>query len=630
MAQVSKIESNATGLRVAEEDSLGVLPNTPVWYPLEPNSYDKFGAEIKTVARNPINAGRQRKKGVVVDLDAGGGFEVDLTETGAAIVMPGFFFADFRDKDDTDDAIVNGTSNAYEPASGGLEFQVDDLVFAKGFSTAANNGLKQVSGTVGASSVPVTDTGLVDETGASGTISRVGFEYDSDILSVNATSGLPQLEAANVAASSTLTITGTDNAGNGETVTIGSKVYTFETVLTNVDGNVFIGANKAASLANLSAAINLGAGSGTTYAAATTLNADVSGNGASPLVVTAKVKGKAGNHIATSQTMAHGTWTGAFLASGAGRAFTTLGLIPGEFIFVGSDETNTSFAQAANNGFARVRSVASDVLVLDKSAGEMVDDAGTGKTVRLYFGRVLKNESDPTLQVRRSYQLERSLGAPDDASPSQIQAEYLVGAIPNKYEIKLETAKKVTVKVDFMGKDSEFQASTDGLKGGTRPTVSESDGLNSTSDVSRIKLSLVDLDDSNVTPLFAFVTDMTLSINNNIKPNKAIGVLGAFDNSAGNFEVKADCTAYFVDVESAAAVRDNSDVTLDLHLVKNNAGVSFDLPLVSLGDGRPDVKANEPITLPLNVDAATGSKLYSDLDHTLLMVFWDYLPDAAE
>ena len=74
MVAVQKIDSNVTGLRYQEERSIGVAePNNP-WLVLEPNSYDDFGGEFTTVARNPINAGRQRQKGVLVDLDATGGF----------------------------------------------------------------------------------------------------------------------------------------------------------------------------------------------------------------------------------------------------------------------------------------------------------------------------------------------------------------------------------------------------------------------------------------------------------------------------------------------------------------------------------------------------------------------------
>lgn len=62
------------------------------------------------------------------------------------------------------------------------------------------------------------------------------------------------------------------NVSDTDTVTTGTKVYTFQTVLTNTDGNVLIGASASDSIDNLIAAINLGAGSGTTYAASTSAN----------------------------------------------------------------------------------------------------------------------------------------------------------------------------------------------------------------------------------------------------------------------------------------------------------------------------------------------------------------------
>jgi hypothetical protein len=165
---------------------------------------------------------------------------------------------------------------------------------------------------------------------------------------------------------------------------------------------------------------------------------------------------------------------------------------------------------------------------------------------------------------------------------------------------------------------------TTGVKAGSRPSLVVRNAFNTSSDFSRIKLALVSTSNANVDPLFAFATEMTLTINNNVTPNKAIGVLGAFDTTAGDFEVGGNMTAYFANIEAVQAVRNNSDVTLDFAIVKDNQGILFDIPLLALGDGRLNVEAGQPISLPLETNAAESSYGY-----TLLVQLFPYLPDVA-
>lgn len=505
----NKIDSNVTGLTFAEESAvLGVLPGSPVWYTLEPNGYDDFGGSVATVARNPINAGRQRKKGVVTDLDAAGGFSSDLTQTNLKRLMQGFMFADIREKATTTPmngaaiAITNvdGTGEDYEAASGLDAFTPGELVYAFGFAEAANNGLKTVA-TAAAASLAVNED-LVDEAAPPATagIKAVGVQGAAGDIDVDAAGSLPALTS---------------------------------TILD----------------------------------------------------------------------------------------FTTLGLIPGEWIYIGGDSATLAFVGAENNGFARVNSIAANRLEFDKTDATMTTEASTTETIQLFFGEVLKNESDPANQVRRSYQLERQLGNDGNGT----QSEYLVGAVPGEFTLNVQQADKITIDLSFVAIDAEQRTGLTGIKSGSRPTLEEAPAFNTSSDFSRVKLSLVSDADSNPSPLFAFVTDFTLAINNNVSPNKAVGVLGAFDVTAGTFEVGGAITAYFADTVATQAVRNNSDVTQDFVIAKDNAGILFDVGLIALGDGRANVEQDQAITLPLEVAAAVNK-----FDHTLLVQFFDYLPTAAE
>ena len=109
------------------------------------------------------------------------------------------------------------------------------------------------------------------------------------------------------------------NAVNGETFTIddggpNEKTYTLQTVLTDVDGNILIGATREDTHDNSLAALTLGAGAGTLYAASTTLHPTVSavvnpsGSGITMLVF-AIARGIVGNSIDVSDTMGTG-WGG--------------------------------------------------------------------------------------------------------------------------------------------------------------------------------------------------------------------------------------------------------------------------------------------------------------------------------
>lgn len=505
-----KVDSNVTALNIAEEESIRVLPATPDWYELEPNSYSDFGSQVKTVARKPITASRSRRKGSVVDLDASGGINQDMTFSNLWRTLQGFMFADVREKPTL--SPMNGaaltlsgvfaTADNYAGTGIGdtpVGFMAGHIILASGFTEAANNGVKVIDSIAGANSI-VIGVGLANETPpAEATLKAVGYQFASATLNVTVTGSLVSLDRA----------------------------------------------------------------------------------------------------------------SGSF-------DFTTLDLVPGEWIFIGGDSSTLRFAN--NQGFARVGAVTASSISLDKVDFTAASETGTGKTIQIFFGTVLKNEDDPANIVRRTYQLERQLGEDDNGTMS----EYLVGSVANELTLSVPQGDKVTMDLTFVAIDNEQRDGTTGVKSGNRHAQVAEEAYNTAVDFSRIKLGMVDTTDSNVTALFAYAMEMNIMVKNNASPNKAIGVLGGFDVSVGTFEVDGNLNVYFANMDAVTAVRNSSDVTLDVIVVKDNAGYAIDIPLLGLGDGRLNVELDKPIMLPLETAAAESS-----FGHTLLLSRFDYLPTLA-
>lgn len=143
------------------------------------------------------------------------------------------------------------------------------------------------------------------------------FEYAPTLLST--TGKLKAYDSGDAAATGTLTSDATAPA-DGDTVTIGTQVYTFKTALTAATTafEVLIGASAAAALTNLKAAINLAAGGGTTYGSLTPANTKVVAGTltATTLLLTALISGTVGNATATTETSAHLSFGAATLTGG--------------------------------------------------------------------------------------------------------------------------------------------------------------------------------------------------------------------------------------------------------------------------------------------------------------------------
>lgn len=124
-----------------------------------------------------------------------------------------------------------------------------------------------------------------------------------------------------VPATGVLTSDGT-NVSDGDTVTVGSKTYTFKTTLTPSEGEVLMGPTADLSLQNFAFALNHDrATAGVNYQAAAA-NADVSAGSINShaLTVTARVVGS--SSVASTETSSHLSWGASTLAGGTSTLAT--------------------------------------------------------------------------------------------------------------------------------------------------------------------------------------------------------------------------------------------------------------------------------------------------------------------
>lgn len=119
-------------------------------------------------------------------------------------------------------------------------------------------------------------------------------------------------------AAATATLTAGGTFADGEKIGIGDITYTMRTTLTTTPYEVLIGANAAASLDNLKVAINAGATAGTNYSLGTVAHPEVTAttNTDTTQVVQFTRVGTDGNLLSVSENCANAAWGAENLSGG--------------------------------------------------------------------------------------------------------------------------------------------------------------------------------------------------------------------------------------------------------------------------------------------------------------------------
>lgn len=524
---MGRVLTNNTGISVAKEQSLGVLPGSPSWKSLEPNGITNFGAEITTVARDPISQNRQRRKGTITDLDSSVEYEADLTLDSWEDFAEGFIFSNATNNDLRFlGAVVTGTGFTIPAATAAqaakLQFNASgptSLIQTRGYGTEANNGHKILTADVAASDTEIQVAATVAE--------------------------------ASPPTNSILEIAGIRGSAGDLALAIASGVGTLS-----------------------------------------------SGNGA-----------------------------------GTQIDFTTLGLTVGQLIHVGGLTSATQpFSAASTNtiGFARITAIAAAALTLDKISDGLVafdgtDDnaGGTDVQIDLLFGRFIRNVPVSSSEFNeQSFQFE--LASPNlfETTPPTPLAnpdgfEYALGNYCNQMAWSMPLTDKSTATFGFVGTDTENPVDNGSRKTNAASAIqpTKTSAFNTSSDFARLRIQEVD-----ETGLTTDFKNLTITFNNNVNPQKCLGILGAAFMNFGNFEVTVEGNVLFSNPRVVNAIRNNETVTMDFVLRNDDGAIGIDIPSMTLGGGGKEFPINESVQLALTGEAFADPTLNTSIGVSLFPV----------
>lgn len=249
--------------------------------------------------------------------------------------------------------------------------------------------------------------------------------------------------------------------------------------------------------------------------------------------------------------------------------FITMGIIVGMWIWVGGAAAGQKYATAANFGWARVTSVAAGALGLDNLPAGWGADAGAGKTIRVFFGDVIRNGT-----TKRTFSLEVQL---QDVSIF----DYFTGMMADSLEFGLAARSLVDVTVGWLGRSMTSLVSR--IAGATDILAPIFDVLNTSSNVGQI------FENGAVIPGANFVMSAGISIKNNLRRRNALGTLASVDIVPGRFVVDGSLGTYFGDNTIRNKILNSvaSSVMFVLSDGTGPRGYLFDMPRVKFLEGDP-------------------------------------------
>jgi hypothetical protein len=284
--------------------------------------------------------------------------------------------------------------------------------------------------------------------------------------------------------------------------------------------------------------------------------------------------------------------------------WAALGLTLGQQVHLGGVVAANQFdvGGTAIYGFGRIKSIASNVMTLDKLDSTLATSDGVGDTIDVLFGRFVRNVNvDHADFLERYFQFEASFPNLFETTPPTPVAEpdgyeYALDNLCDSFSMSMSGQSLATLTVGFIGTDTETP-----VDGGSRKTNADSarqplltEALNTAADFARLRIT--DVDETGLTTDFK---DLKVNFNNGVSPDKVLGQLAAKFLNTGNFKVGIEAECVFTEPLVVNRIRNNTTVSMDFILENADGAGGFDIPSMTITGGGKDFPVNESVKIKL-------------------------------
>lgn len=259
--------------------------------------------------------------------------------------------------------------------------------------------------------------------------------------------------------------------------------------------------------------------------------------------------------------------------------FTTLGLLVGQWIKIGGTAAGDKFATAVLNDWMRITAIAAHALTLDNRPSGWTTDAGTGKTIKCWFGDTIKNGTTTS-----SVTLEK--GFLDQTVPT-----YMVfkGMVANTWSRTITSRQIITGSTAWIGMSgSESTTSLDASPdaAGTNRVMAAN------ANVGRLGENGSQLTSPN------WARELTFQVNNNLRTIEAVDSQSPVGINPGECTVTGQITTYFGDDTLLAKLYAGTATAINARVQKDSQALIFQFPRVTLRSGVPAAGAkNQDVTI---------------------------------